>query len=110
MDNEKAREAIRQAAKDGKALRISYIDRNAEYSIRNVEPYEIRNGKLWAYCRKKKGIRQFDISGIQSAKITRYPYLPKWPVKLDGMEKQAYDHWLYKIAACFGDYESAELE
>lgn len=111
MDKEKTKEIIRQAAKGGKVMRIGYIDQKAEYSIRNVEPYEIRDGKLWAYCRKKKGIRQFSIDQIQSAKLTKYPYLPKWPVKInESMEKKAYEKWLYKIASCFGDYEDAELE
>jgi predicted DNA-binding transcriptional regulator YafY len=115
MDEDELTKIIKETAKHGKVLRIKYVNAKDENSIRNVEPYEIRNGKLWAYCRQKRGIRQFSMENIQSAKPTPYNYFPKWPVKLneDALNKKAsFDNpWDYHILEhLFGSYHNAEVE
>ena len=114
METKEIEQKIKDSAKDNKVLRIQYLDKKNEATIRNVEPYEIRNGKLWAYCRKKKGIRQFDLNRIQSARTTHYIYFPKWPVLLNEttLEKKAYlNSYSYLIQdRLFGRYSDAQLE
>lgn len=115
MDKQEAKALAKSSAKDSKVLRITYLDSKNQPSIRNVEPYEIRGDQLWAYCRKKKGIRQFNLNKIQKAKVTHYTYFPKWPVKMDdGLVKKAssnHEAQLYRImSSVFGKYEDAELE
>lgn len=99
---------IEQAAREKHVLRLSYVDLKKQESIRNVEPYEIRNGMLWAYCRKKKGIRQFALDRIRSAKVTRYTYLPKYPDKITNpLEKTA---GLAFYVPLFGPYANAPVD
>lgn len=103
---------IRKAAENKKVLRVSYTDRKDDDSIRNIEPYEMRGDHLFAYCRKRKGIRRFDINKIGSLKETQYTFMPKYPIKMsDSLEKKASTIYDYMIGNyCFGDYESATLE
>lgn len=103
---------IQKAAKNNKVLRIQYTDRKDDDSIRNVEPYEIRGDHLFAYCRKRKGIRRFDMNKMNSVKETQYTYMPKYPVKInEEMKKTASTKYDYMIGnQCFGDYESAMVE
>ena len=115
MEPNELDERIRQAAKDSKVLRIKYTNLKDETQTRNIEPYEIRDGKLWGYCRKKKGIRQFSLDRIQTARPTSYTYFPKWPVKIneDSLNKQASasNPWFYTLLEpVFGPYHEAELE
>lgn len=99
---------IEQAAKEKRVLRISYVDLKKQESIRNVEPYEVRNGKLWAYCRKKKGIRQFELDRIRSAKVTRYAFLPKYPDKITTPFEKIANYRFSNI--WFGDYANAPVD
>lgn len=105
------RSVFEDAAKSRNTVRISYTDKKGEATTRNVEPYEIRGNTLWAYCRKKKGIRQFDMSRISKAKPTKNLYIPKWDIKMsEGQEKIAcfYTNGLKDML--FGEYEKAPLE
>jgi predicted DNA-binding transcriptional regulator YafY len=117
MDKDELTGRIETSAKNKNVLRIKYTDLKDQASIRNVEPYEIRGDKLWAYCRKRKSIRQFDLNRIQQANVTKYTYFPKWPIKIgnDPLEKTAssssYTKWLYQIGnQAFGSYYNSELE
>lgn len=73
---------ISQAARERKLLKISYIDKKKIHTTRTVEPYEIKGGKLWAYCVAKNGIRQFDVNQIIQAVVTEKTFEPRYPVKL----------------------------
>lgn len=102
-------EVIRKAGRDRRVLRIRYTDKQGRPSERNVEPYEIRGERLWAYCRKRKSIRQFDMNKIENPRVTRHTFFPKYPVRFDeGLKKTA------SIRAVlhgerFGPYEDAPL-
>lgn len=77
------KDTIAHAAKEKRVVRLEYRDLKGNVSVRNVEPYEFRGNRVYAYCRKRKSIRQFDFSRIQQAKITRYAFLPKYPIRID---------------------------
>lgn len=116
MIREELENKIKESAQNANVLRIKYTDVKDANSIRNVEPYEIKVDKLWAYCRKKKGIRQFDLNRIDNATVTKYPYYPKWPVKI-GEDDEAFTkaasirYYLDNInEKVFGSYSDAELE
>ena len=99
---------IEQAAKEKRVLRIAYVDLKQQESIRNVEPYEIRDGMLWAYCRKKKSTRQFALDRIRRATVTRYSYFPKYPDKITTpLEKTAAFVFADLV---FGPYEDAPVD
>ena len=116
MDKKEIKKRIKEGATKGQVLRITYKDSKGDVSKRNVEPYEIKNNHLWAYCRKRRNIRQFKLGNISHVTITKYNYMPKWPVKIgnDTLKKTAsvsYEKWLYKIGnAAFGSYEEAEVD
>lgn len=67
-------------ARDLKCVRIRYRDQKQEVTERTVEPYELKNGKLFAYCHMKQGIRSFTVSNITSAAKTNETYNPRYPV------------------------------
>ena len=114
MTKEELENIIHNAGEAQKVLRIRYRDKKDRVETRNVEPYEIKNDHLFAYCRKRKGIRQFHLERIESAKQTNYPYFPKWPIKLgEAMDKTASqtNPWVYRIAnLVFGDYYNPQVE
>lgn len=71
---------IEQAAREQKLLQITYVDAKNTPSIRTVEPYELKDGKLFAYCTVKDGIRAFNLNRMQSAEIHLNEYTPRFPV------------------------------
>lgn len=71
---------ITNSARDLKCVRIRYRDQKQEITERTVEPYEMKNGKLYAYCHMKEGIRSFTVSNILSAGETNTKYNPRYPV------------------------------
>lgn len=74
--------AIKNAARNQVTLIITYTKSNGETSVRETEPYEIKEGKYWGYCLNSQGIRQFNLERIVSAKVTKIQYSPRWPVKI----------------------------
>lgn len=75
---------IVRAAQELKLLKISYVDKKNIHTTRTVEPYEIKNGKLWGHCVAKNGIRQFDINQIIQAVVQDKTFVPRHPVKING--------------------------
>lgn len=71
---------IRKAANARRLLRISYVDAKGVESVRNVEPYEIRDQSLYAWCHKANAIRRFNLSQIVQAQSGRMKFVPKYPV------------------------------
>lgn len=115
MDQAKLRSTIEQAAKDNRVLRICYTNKKDETQYRNVEPYEFKDTQLMAYCRKKKGVRRFDLGKIESAKLTSYDYFPKWPIKIgaEPLNKTASfnNRFSYTVLeSLFGPYHNAPLD
>lgn len=73
---------IRQSASSLTLLYIHYNDTKGSSSVRQVEPYEIKDGGLYAYCHNKNAIRRFNLSGISQARTTNIPFTPKWEIKI----------------------------
>jgi predicted DNA-binding transcriptional regulator YafY len=71
--------AIRDSARSLRLLNISYVDAKGVASVRMVEPYELRENSLFAFCRKANNIRRFNLSQITQAQITDVPFIPKFP-------------------------------
>ena len=102
-------ELIRKAGRDRRVLRIRYTDKSGNRSERNIEPYEIRDGKLWGYCRKRRGIRQFDLSKVENPRVTRHTFIPKYPVTFDDGIKKSAAYRMQVGEHLFGAYEDAPL-
>lgn len=68
------------AAGEQKLLQLTYVDAKGKPSIRTVEPYEVKDGKLFAYCTVKDGIRAFKLDSIQSAEVHISEYTPRFPI------------------------------
>lgn len=75
---------IQQAAFERRVLRISYLDKKNVHTVRSVEPYEIKNGKLWAHCLQRNGIRQFEMNRIVQAVVSEKSFVPRHEVKIIG--------------------------
>jgi predicted DNA-binding transcriptional regulator YafY len=75
---------FRKAGKTRNQVRIEYTDRKGRNIVRNVRPYEIKNGYLWATdTRHGAGrIHSFKISRVRSAEPLENRYRPRWDVKL----------------------------
>ena len=71
---------IKEAASTTKLLQITYVDSQNKPSIRTVEPYEIKNEKLFAYCTVKDSIRAFNLDRIQSAELHINEFTPRFPI------------------------------
>ena len=79
--NQEIIQQIRIAAHDLKMLRIVYAGASGT-SMRDIEPYEIKEQHLWAYCYTAGDVRQFSLHNIISAEITDVKFRPRWPVKI----------------------------
>lgn len=76
-------DAIKQAGREKKLLKIQYRKLNGELSERVVEPYEIKNARLWAWdIAKDDNIRNFIIAGILTAQVLEETFDPRYPVKI----------------------------
>lgn len=76
-----------QAATQKNMLTINYVDRFLNFSTRDTEPYEIKNGIYYGYTEDigasgTTGIRKFRVSRIRDANISDKTYEPRWEVKL----------------------------
>ena len=66
-----------------RVVRIRYRDSSGNVSERSIEPYEFKNGKLFAYDTEKQAIRSFKIESIMSALRESDTYEPRFPVLID---------------------------
>ena len=76
--------AITQAARERRVVNLSYLDQKGVHTVRAVEPYEVKKGKLWAHCLQRDAIRQFDLNRIVQAVPTERTFIPRHEVRLDG--------------------------
>ena len=73
---------IIKAARETTILNITYKSAKKGVSERTVEPYEIKDGGLYAYDIAKQSIRKFTLANIISAKATETKFSPRWPIMI----------------------------
>lgn len=69
-----------------KLISISYKDAKDQITTRTVEPYEIKNGKLFAHCRTRNSIRGFNLDRITSVTETNMDFEPRYPITIEGVQ------------------------
>ena len=74
---------FRKAGKSRQQVRIQYRDRRGRIIVRNIRPYEIKAGYLWATdTRHGAGrIHSFKITRVLSTELLPKKYRPRWEVK-----------------------------
>lgn len=75
-------QTIREGGRTLTTVEIQYVDSKGRTSVRETEPYEIKEGKYWGYCYRRQEIRQFKLENITSASLTGRKYSPRFPVKV----------------------------
>ncbi|WP_142340374.1 WYL domain-containing protein [Priestia megaterium] len=70
-------------AANKRLIAIRYRDKDNQLSVRKVEPYELRDGKLFAYDPEKGGIRAFFTQNIEAALATTDDFEPRFPIKIN---------------------------
>ena len=73
---------IMNGAKEKKLIAIRYRNKDNGLSVRNVEPYELKDGKLFAYDPEKGSIRAFFTQNIEAAVLTDEDFEPRYPIKI----------------------------
>lgn len=73
---------LQEASKKQSTVRLSYSDSKGVVSVREVEPYEIKEDKLYAFCLGKQSIRAFKLSKIHSLEVTNNIFKPRFPVMI----------------------------
>ena len=74
---------IMNSADNQRLVAIRYRDKDNALSVRKVEPYEIKNGKLFAFDPEKGSIRAFSTNNIEAALQTDELYEPRYPIKIN---------------------------
>jgi predicted DNA-binding transcriptional regulator YafY len=75
-------DTVKKAGALNKIVSIRYIDSKGTISERMIEPYEIKEGKLYGYCLKSDGTRAFKLDNILGATMTESSFVPRWPIQL----------------------------
>lgn len=70
MSNLSVHSQIDEAINNLDVLSITYVDKKGKTSVREVEPLEIKDGKLFAWCRNKNSLRGFLMPSVLSATTT----------------------------------------
>lgn len=88
---DKIKNKISKAGKNSNLLKIWYTDKDGRGTTRLTEPYEIRGGDYFGYCKTRNAIRRFKIDNIAQANISKKKYDPRWEIKTGGvmMDKSA---------------------
>ena len=74
--------AIQDAAEQTVLLSMTYRAKDGKVSHRTVEPYEFKDGGLYAYDIAKRSIRKFLIDNILSADVMETKFSPRYPIKI----------------------------
>lgn len=74
---------IREAARTQHCILISYIDAEGVTTVREGEPYELRDGGLFMFCYRRNSIRLFKLDQILGVEVTNRRYSPRWPIRID---------------------------
>lgn len=75
-------QTIREGGRTLTTVEIQYVDSKGRTSVRETEPYEIKERRYWGYCYHRQEIRQFKLENITSANLTGRKYSPRFPVKV----------------------------
>lgn len=75
--------SIMNGAAQKQMIAIRYRDKDNQLSVRKVEPYEVKDGKLFAYDPEKGGIRAFFTQNIEAALKTDDGFEPRFPIKIN---------------------------
>lgn len=67
-----------RAIEEHKLATISYVDSKNKPSVRTIEPYEIKEGKLFGFCLTKNSIRAFKLTNIQTAEFLTQTFVPRY--------------------------------
>jgi len=62
---------------DYRVLTITFLKRNGEVTVRDIEPLLRSNTHCTAYCRLKSGLRTFRLDGIKKAVIKDEKFTPR---------------------------------
>lgn len=73
---------IIKGAKSSKTIVVSYRSKGSGLTTREVEPYEIKDNKLFCYCLNKNSVRCFLLDNILDAVCTDNKYSPRFPIKI----------------------------
>lgn len=75
-------DVVQQAARENKVLLMEYSSpKTGKYtSGRRVEPYEIKDGFLFAWDIDANSIKKFYEYGISNLEITEEVFLPRFPI------------------------------
>lgn len=73
-------EIITSAARSMHTVIINYTDKKGVTTVREVEPYEFKDGYFWAHCLTRNQIRSFLMGGIGSATETTSIFSPRYSV------------------------------
>lgn len=71
---------IHQAGSEQRILNITYKAKDGKVTHRTVEPYEVKNGGLYAYDINKHGIRNFTLQNIVAADVADTIFSPRFPI------------------------------
>ena len=79
-----AEQVLAHAAKNNHTLTMRYVDKKGKETVRETEPYEIKDGHYWGYSLDgpRPGIRKFKLDRIKALQETSHTYMPRWEVKL----------------------------
>lgn len=78
-----ATDVIKNQGKLNKTITFTYTNLSGVKSKREVDPYEIKNGYLWALDRgKRKHIKKFFLSKMENTRPGKNTFKPLWEVKL----------------------------
>lgn len=69
---------LNRAIEEHTLATISYVDSKSKPSVRTIEPYEIKEGKLYGFCLTKNGIRAFKLTNIQTAEFLTRTFAPRY--------------------------------
>lgn len=69
---------LNRAIEEHTLATISYVDSKNKPSVRTIEPYEIKEGKLYGFCLTKNGIRAFKLTNIQTVEFLTRTFVPRY--------------------------------
>lgn len=69
---------LNRAIEEHTLATISYVDSKNKPSVRTIEPYEIKEGKLYGFCLTKNGIRAFKLTNIQTVEFLTQTFVPRY--------------------------------
>lgn len=52
-----------------KLVEFTYVDSTGDASARRAEPYELKDGKLFAWCLTRNAIRQFKLESMTEVRV-----------------------------------------